>query len=767
MTYLGVYRGNDVPGAYNAFETWMGREIDSALAFGDQRDWTAFRNNISWLANLFKQLDCAKVFSIPLIVEGANLTAGAAGNYDAHWTYAANALASAYPTGIIFVRTAWEFNGNWMPWAAQGQYANFKACFQRFVGRFRAVSNRFRFEWCTNIAQDNPELSYPGDAYVDIIGMDFYHWTGWGDPADPTAAFNYMKARSWGLDWLNGFATAHSKPIALTEWGVRHDNFGPYVQAVADWINAHNVIYHHYWDSDSAYPGRLSDGGNAATGAAFITAFGGTPSGAPGDPGSGGSGSGSEPPAPVYVSGLNIREDTPVSTVLYQISGLDPENDPLTFSEVADPDNKFTVSGAQLILSAALNYEVKTTHSLTLRATDPSGNTYDETFVFNVVDVEGSGGEEPVNTAPTDIQMSTLVLPEATPVGTVVATITGTDPEDDTLTFTKVLDYGDTFNLVGNQLILAVPLDYATWDIHTVRIRATDPGGLWYEETFIFDVLPAGTSNPGTWTPEEFASSKLAVWLDASDADTVIRDGSNVVSEWQDKSGNNRHSTPSGGSVITYLPTGMYEGKAGLQCAATGARRMRGNLAPGAKQKYTFFAVWQQAVDGGGRVLSVGTNGFSDTAGDILQRTAIAAIFDASGSGIGSYHNDLLSRDIQAFGLTGEPPGFTAPVVSSSTLDYGGGGDRKLYMRCNGFKTTTNTSTSGLGNQSMGPEYALFAGMLNDTPGGEQVTIAEILILLDATEEEEEMVEGYLCHRYETVGWMNTTHPYYMRGPDV
>ena len=54
--------------------------------------------------------------------------------------------------------------------------------------RFQAL----RFEWNVNIGDVgvNPETAYPGDAYVDIIGMDFYWNTAW-DPNDPIDAYEF------------------------------------------------------------------------------------------------------------------------------------------------------------------------------------------------------------------------------------------------------------------------------------------------------------------------------------------------------------------------------------------------------------------------------------------------------------------------------------------------------------------------------------------------------------------------------------------------
>ena len=87
-------------------------------------------------------------------------------------------LARSLPTSeTIYVRTGEEFNGTWMPWAAAGRAEEFVGAYRRFVDAFRSVSRQFRFEWNVNAGgtQMNPADAYPGDGYVDVIGMDFYY----------------------------------------------------------------------------------------------------------------------------------------------------------------------------------------------------------------------------------------------------------------------------------------------------------------------------------------------------------------------------------------------------------------------------------------------------------------------------------------------------------------------------------------------------------------------------------------------------------------
>lgn len=53
---------------------------------------------------------------------------------------------------------------------------------------------------------------------------------------------------------------------------------------------------------------------------------------------------------------------------------------------------------------------------------------------------------------------------------------------------------------------------------------------------------PGGGGDPTPWTPDAaFDSTELLVWFDASDSSTITLD-SGAVSQWNDKSGNNRHA---------------------------------------------------------------------------------------------------------------------------------------------------------------------------------------------------------------------------------
>ncbi len=79
----------------------------------------------------------------------------------------------------------------------------------------------------------------------------------------------------------------------------------------------------------------------------------------------------------------------------------------------------------------------------------------------------------------------------------------------------------------------------------------------------------------------------LALWLDASDAATITLDGSNNVSQWNDKSGNARHVTQ---ATILNRPTPSTATPTGLTAIKFEAKTLTHSLT------YTlgsFFVVWE------------------------------------------------------------------------------------------------------------------------------------------------------------------------------
>ncbi|MFC3127704.1 glycosyl hydrolase [Pseudoroseomonas globiformis] len=277
MTALGVYVDNNRQHVYS-FEQWLGREVDFVHGVIGFQSWDDYISSASWSVNsLWKNLGRDVHWSVPLISKDGNLWDAAQGDYKHYYEKVAQTILSGTPgTDKIYVRTGWEANGTWFFWNAIGKEEAFKGAFREFVETFRSVSDRFIFEW--NVAQASggldPATIYPGDEWVDIIGMDFYYkpeFHGY----DAAKGFAYIRDDVYGLQWLENFAKLHGKPTSYSEWGVQGDYSAEFVNLARQWFDSHDVVLQSYWDSNADYPGMLSDNSDPTTGAAYKEAFSG------------------------------------------------------------------------------------------------------------------------------------------------------------------------------------------------------------------------------------------------------------------------------------------------------------------------------------------------------------------------------------------------------------------------------------------------------------------------------------------------------------
>jgi Ca2+-binding RTX toxin-like protein len=285
MTELAIY-ANYSQDRVNAFEAWLGRPVDGMVVYADNRSWEQFLYSPTWEyeVNGFNRYE-RLYWSVPLTVQGTPLEDVAAGLHDAEFRQLAEGIAAGEPPDEpIVIRLGWENNGWWFDWSSLDRPQTYIDAFRHAVDAFRDVSDRFVFEWNSNQARyENPEPAYPGDDYVDIVGMDAFYDVQY-DGTDPVAAFQSIRDRTYGLQWVEDFAAAHDKPTAYSEWGISTDAAGPYIQLFADWIKQHDaaadgegVAYMGYWESNDFMPSMLANGQNPNAAPVFKAAFGATP----------------------------------------------------------------------------------------------------------------------------------------------------------------------------------------------------------------------------------------------------------------------------------------------------------------------------------------------------------------------------------------------------------------------------------------------------------------------------------------------------------
>jgi hypothetical protein len=203
----------------------------------------------------------------------ATLAAGATGAYDGYFITLAQTLIEG-GEGNAFLRLGSEFDGTWNAWSAQTPAAetNYASYFDQIVTSMRSVPGAdFKFVWNPdgsafhNYSGYNVALAYPGNAYVDYIGVDEY---------DVSSVQPHTSVAAWDdalLPQLNAahqFAAKNAKPLVIPEWGLAPTNeegFGDdpnYTNSFYAWMANpdNNVAYECYFNSGQSV---IIDGGQS------------------------------------------------------------------------------------------------------------------------------------------------------------------------------------------------------------------------------------------------------------------------------------------------------------------------------------------------------------------------------------------------------------------------------------------------------------------------------------------------------------------------
>ena len=201
-----------------------GRPCRIAHTYTDRTSWASMTGGSGWTFEFFSDFAGALVVSQGLVPIGgeADLPRCAAGAFDQRWRDFGNLMVE-HGRGDSIVRLGWEFNERTSPWRGTDPAA-YIGCFRRAADNIRATNPAVTLDWTIN-AHSTPRglcggrstNCYPGDAYVDIIGIDNYDHFPWS-PAK--ADFDRTAAAPEGLTWLYDFARAHGKPFSVGEWGV-------------------------------------------------------------------------------------------------------------------------------------------------------------------------------------------------------------------------------------------------------------------------------------------------------------------------------------------------------------------------------------------------------------------------------------------------------------------------------------------------------------------------------------------------------------------
>lgn len=176
----------------------------------------------------------------------------------------------------IYIRLAHEPNGTWYPWSATSgentpdDYINM---WRRTHDQFSALGlddTRLQWVWAVNnvdIGDYTAEQYYPGDDYVDWVGMDGFNWGSdydWSSWQSPPEIFEDMRQR---LDTL-----APEKPVVIAEVGSTSsnthgiDNFGKntWIEQFSQYIQDADIRMIAWFNEDKEADWQVFDGENGA-----------------------------------------------------------------------------------------------------------------------------------------------------------------------------------------------------------------------------------------------------------------------------------------------------------------------------------------------------------------------------------------------------------------------------------------------------------------------------------------------------------------------
>ena len=263
---------NNLSALQSTINTWQAQTNSTVTCLGaygsDQTwsDWTdpwftgpAGSAYTSWIAQdpQVRQMVLG-ISLIPSSIQTANPLGWeqscAAGNFDSYATQlGTNLVAAGLQNSVI--RLAWEMNGPWegdfvgTTTQEQGLWAT---CFANEVTSLRqAAGEHFLIDWNPNACTETIPYAnyYPGNAYVDIMGLDFYDVSC--DSPNTAVSFAQLAGVPSGLTSFEAFAAAQGKPMSFPEWGLVATPSGDdpaYIAGVGAAVDNGDFAFQQYFD---------------------------------------------------------------------------------------------------------------------------------------------------------------------------------------------------------------------------------------------------------------------------------------------------------------------------------------------------------------------------------------------------------------------------------------------------------------------------------------------------------------------------------------
>jgi len=222
-----------------------------------------------------------------------------------------------------------------------------------------------------------------------------------------------------------------------------------------------------------------------------------------------------ESPTGVILSGAPVAEGAALGTIVGVLAATgDPDAGDTHTYRIVTADGPFVVDGSALRVTGTLDFETKSVFTPTIRATDRGGRFVEVAVTVFVLDR---------NEAPSAVTLTGSGLLENAPPGTVVGTVSATDPDaGDSHTFTLV--GGSGFALSNRKLTTTASFDHEATPSVELTVRATDSGGLSKDLVVTLPILdkneaPSAISLSTLTVAESAAPNALVAFIDVTDPD--------------------------------------------------------------------------------------------------------------------------------------------------------------------------------------------------------------------------------------------------------
>ena len=247
---LAQYLGFDQRARFQNAEAELGRPLDRVVTMAANSTpanmrssiWGQFADSSAYLPKLSDRLDVTVTIPLafgkkaPYQKSGpaavlAGLKKTTSGAYDSDFRSVARTLiAAGYSDAVL--RLGHEFDGTWVQWSARDNEQGYIDAFRHVRAVFARESSAFRFEWTGMNAtwRAHAPDAYPGDAYVDIIGLDIYYRSAGAISNDVWSRYEM------NLEAHRDFAIKRGKPVSYPEWGRAFDDTDRFIGLMHGWF---------------------------------------------------------------------------------------------------------------------------------------------------------------------------------------------------------------------------------------------------------------------------------------------------------------------------------------------------------------------------------------------------------------------------------------------------------------------------------------------------------------------------------------------------